>query len=222
MSKFCHVSSIAALGNTIDETLISETTAWVEQKNNSTYSISKYLSEMIVWKGIAEGLNAVIVNPSVILGVGDWEKGSANLFKKIANGLKYYTHGSSGFVNAKDVAKLMLLLMENENSFKQNYIISAENLDFKDLFDKISQSLKTKAPQIYATPFITQWAWRLEWLKSKLLRTIPLITKESAQTAHKILKYDNSKLLKTVPFEYTPIDDTISEIANIYLSKSLN
>lgn len=216
ISKFCYVSSIAALGNTIDGTLISEKIMWKEQSTNSTYSISKYLSEMIVWRGIAEGLNAVIVNPSVILGIGDWNKGSANLFKKVDEGLKYYTKGSSGFVAAQDVAKIMYLLMNCEDCFKQNYIISSENLNFKELFDKISMALNVKAPYIYATPFLTQLAWRLEWLKGKIFRKDVLITKESARTAHKILKYDTSKLLEQLDFKYTNIDKTISEIARIY------
>ena len=166
IEKFCYVSSISALGNTQDKQLINEKTLWKPNKNYSSYSISKYYSEMEVWRGIAEGLNAVIVNPSVILGVGDWNKGSANLFKKIFDGLKFYTHGSSGFVNAKDVSLIMIKLMQDNSTFKQNYIVSAENLDFKILFDKMAKALSVKAPFIYAKPFLTQLAWRIEWLKS--------------------------------------------------------
>ena len=217
IDKFCHVSSISALGNSSNGELISEKTFWKEQKNNSTYSTSKYLSEVEVWRGIAEGLNAVIINPSVILGVGDWEKGSANLFAKVKNGLKYYTKGSSGFVNAKDVAKIMIQLMDSkEDNFKQGYIVSAENLDFKQLFDKIAKSFNIPSPNIYATNFLTQLAWRLEWIRSKALKTEALITKESARTAHKQLAYNNKKLIESIDYKYETIDDTISEIVKVY------
>ena len=216
ISKFCHVSSIAALGNTLGTDLIKETTLWKEQKDNSTYSISKYKSEMEVWRGIAEGLNAVIVNPSVILGMGDWQKGSANLFKKVDNGLKYYALGSSGFVNASDVVRIMINLMQRKETFGQNYIISAINSNYKNIFSTIAEALKVKAPHIYASPFLTQVVWRAEWIKSKVLGFDPLITKESARTAHKVLQYDNSKLLKAIPFQYQSIEETIQEIANIY------
>ncbi len=216
VSKFCHVSSISALGNAIKDELISEKTIWKEHKNNTSYSISKYLSEMEVWRGIAEGLNAVIVNPSVILGIGDWNKGSANLFKKMDEGMKYYTYGSSGFVAAKDVVELMLILMNCKSCFKQNYIVSAENINFKTIFESIAKSLEIQFPKIYATPFLTQLAWRLEWIKSKFSGIKPLITKESAQTAHKILKYDNTKLLKQVSYNYTLIEDSILDISKAY------
>ncbi len=217
IDKFCHVSSISALGNSIDGELISESTAWKEHKNNSTYSTSKYYSEMEVWRGIAEGLNALIVNPSIILGIGDWGKGSANLFDKVFHNIKYYTKGSSGFVGGEDVAKIMIQLMNCETCFGQNYIVSAENINFKQLFDKMATALKTKKPSKYATPTLTQFAWKLDWLKSKVTGIDPLITKESARTAHKKLTYNNSKLLETIPYTYHKIDDIIKEIAEVYL-----
>lgn len=218
ISKFCHVSSIAALGNSTDNGLIDETIIWTEQKNNSTYSTSKYLSEMEVWRGVAEGLNAVIVNPSVILGIGNWDKGSANLFKKLDDGLKYYTLGSSGFVDASDVVSIMIKLMACEHCFSEGYIISNENLSFKDLFDKIAKSLDIRAPKVYATPFLTQLAWRLEKMKGFISGKAALITKESARTAHKNSKYNNSKLLKTISFKYKDLDSSIADIAKIYKS----
>lgn len=217
VKRFCYVSSIAALGSSTNHELISEATLWKNTKNNSTYSMSKYSSEMEVWRGIAEGLNAVIINPSVILGIGHWEKGSANLFEKMASGFKFYTLGSSGFVSAKDTVKIMTQLIENESSFGQSFIVSSENLNFKQLFDKITKSLNVKSPSIYANSFLTQLACSFEWLKSKIFGFEPLITRESARTAHKVLKYDNSKLLQVLPFEYQSIDSAIAEIAQAYL-----
>ena len=217
IEKFCHVSSISALGNSSNNKLITEETLWKEHKNNSTYSTSKYLSEMEVWRGMAEGLNAVIINPSVILGVGDWSKGSANLFDKINKGLKFYTHGSSGFVDAKDVVSIMLRLMDEESSFNQRYIVSAENLDFKFLFEQLASALGVSTPQIYATPLLTQLAWRAEYLISLLLNKEALITKESARTAHKKLKYDNNKILGIIDFKYKKISNTVNSIADFYM-----
>lgn len=216
VSKFCYVSSIAALGNTANHELISENTLWKNHKNNSAYSVSKYLSEMEVWRGIAEGLNAVIINPSVILGMGDWQKGSANLFEKIHRGFKYYTHGSSGFVYAKDVAEIMIRLMSEGKYWGESFIVSAENLTYHQVFKKIAEALKVPSPQKYATPLLTQMAWRLECLKSKIAGVEPLITKESARTAHKKLAYNNAKLLEEIEFNYTSIDNCIVEIAKHY------
>ena len=222
VDKFCYVSSIAALGNTYGNRSISETTSWKAHKNNSMYSVSKYYSELEVWRAMAEGLNAVIINPSVILGIGNWQKGSANLFEKIYNGLKYYTLGSSGFVDARDVAKIMLLLVDCKTCFGQSYIVSAENLNYQQLFEKIAQALSVKPPYIYATKVLTFLAWNIEWIKSHFLGFEPLITKESAQTAHKILSYNNTKLLDVLPFKYRDIDTSIKEIASVFLSENSN
>ena len=69
---------------------------------------------MEVWRGIGEGLQAVIVNPSVILGVGDWDNGSSKIFKTVYNEFPWYTDGETGFVDVMDVVKAMILLMSND------------------------------------------------------------------------------------------------------------
>ena len=63
IEKLCYVSSTAALGSAPAGTLITEDLIWSASTYRSAYSISKYLSEMEVWRGMAEGLDAVIVNP---------------------------------------------------------------------------------------------------------------------------------------------------------------
>ncbi len=217
VKKFCFVSSIAALGSANGEALITEETLWKEGQSNSPYSKSKYESELIIWRAIAEGLNAVIVNPSVILGVGDWHKGSPSLFKTIAKGLKYYTKGITGFVDASDVAKCMVDLMDNESSFGQSFIVSSENWTYQNAFNRIADHLKVKAPSLYASFFLSQLAWRMEWFKSRITGNAPVITKNSAKTAYKVLEYDNQKIKTLLNFSFKPIESSIADIAAIYV-----
>ncbi len=216
IAKFCYVSSIAALGSNGDGTATTETTLWKEDKNNSGYSISKYYSEMEVWRGIAEGLNAVIINPSVILGIGDWSKGSPQLITTIDHKLKYYTLGSSGFVDAMDTAQIMVKQMKEPKAFGQNYIVSSENRSYQSIFNTIAKALQTEAPRTYATPFLTSLAWRAAWLQAKITGKQALITKESAQTAHKKLQYDNTKIRSLLDFKFKPVDESIKEIVKVY------
>jgi nucleoside-diphosphate-sugar epimerase len=91
VKKLCYVSSTAALGSAPDGELITEDMAWTHSKSRSAYSVSKYLSEMEVWRGMAEGLPAVIVNPSIIIGPGDWKRSSSYLFSAVWKGLSFYT-----------------------------------------------------------------------------------------------------------------------------------
>ncbi len=106
--KLCHVSSVAALGRphprTIEQdkpVVIDETQRWEDSPNNSAYAKTKYLAELEVWRGISEGLPAVIVNPSLILGEGDWQKSSTQLFKYVYDGKPFYTEGTVNYVDVQ-------------------------------------------------------------------------------------------------------------------------
>ena len=129
IDKFCYVSSVATLGRADQNGLTSEETHWQQNSKNSVYSISKYGAEREVWRGMEEGLNAVIINPSVILGPGFWDDNSG-LFKLVWKGLKYYTQGINGFVDVRDVARAMRIVME-QNQFNNRFIVSSENVSYQ-------------------------------------------------------------------------------------------
>lgn len=216
IKKLCYVSSIAALGESGSDSLIDEATAWKEEYGNSGYSVSKFYAELEVWRGIEEGLNAVIVNPSVILGYGNWDKGSNALFNAVYKGLNYYTLGSSGFISVEDVCNLMIMLTDSEEC-NSSFILNAENIEYKSVFEMIAASLKVKSPKKHATPVITEILWRLESLRSRLSFKSPVITKESARTSHKLLKYTDGKLQKSIKYQYKSVEETINELGNLYL-----
>ena len=209
IEKLVYVSSIASLGSTIDGELITEETYWESASKNSNYSQSKYFSEMEVWRGIAEGLNAVMINPSIILGVGNTS--STSIFKLIKNGFKYYTKGITGFVDVRDVSKSMILLMNSEIS-SERFIISAENYCWKDIFELMAENFKVQKPSKYATPFLTEIAWRLAKIKGKITFSSPTITKETARTSHKILKYSNAKFKEKFNFEFISVKESVEYI----------
>lgn len=217
VDKFCHVSSIAALGDSSNGETINEETFRNPKTKRSGYSISKYFSELEVWRGINEGLNAVIVNPSVILGEGDWQNGSSKIFSTIAKKLKYYTRGITGYVDVLDVVEVMVQLMESKIS-SERFIVSSENLSFKDIFSRIADALDVPSPEKYASPLVLELAWRLEALRGIVTNNQPKLTKSSAKSAQKIALYSAQKLQDRLNFSYNSIDKTISRIANNYKS----
>jgi nucleoside-diphosphate-sugar epimerase len=142
--RFLHVSSIAALGDSKRGAIITEKDHWEFGSGQSAYSISKYKSEMEVFRAAAEGLNMVIVNPSIIIGKNAGKEGSGQLFESIRTGLNYFPGGSSGYVDVMDVAKIMILLMES-NIRDERYIINSENLTYKEFFSKIALNFGKKS-----------------------------------------------------------------------------
>ena len=133
VKKLCYVSSTAALGNAPSGELIREDMIWTHSKNISSYSVSKYQYEMEVWRGMAEGLQAVIVNPSIIIGPGDWNRSSSYLFSAVWKGMKFYTEGVTGYVDIRDVVHTMINLMVGDFS-SERYTVSAENLSYRQVF----------------------------------------------------------------------------------------
>lgn len=212
VQKLVHVSSVASLGRGIKNAVQDESAVWNEGDKNTEYARSKRQGEMEVWRGIAEGLNAVIVNPSIILGAGNWDAGSTKIFKTIYNEFPWYSTGINGFVDVQDVAKAMILLMESSLS-GQRYILNKDNISYEDIFKKIATFFGKKPPHKVVSPFIAAIVWRVVKLKTMFSDKAPLITKETVTTALERYYYKNEKLLAAVPaFSYHSIDDTLKRI----------
>ena len=218
IKKLCHVSSIATLGRADNEGLIDEETHWKNSKDNSSYSVSKYNAEREVWRGIAEGLPAVIVNPSVIIGPGNWNRGSSQLFRQVWDGLKYYTDGVNGYVDVRDVAKSIILLMESDIA-NSRFIVSSENIDYLKLFSMIADGLGKNKPSVKANLLMGGLAWRVEKVRSFFTGEKPLISKETANTAFQKYYYSNEKIKKTLGFEFIPMHTSIKETCALFMKE---
>jgi len=211
VKKMVHVSSVAALGRIREEEAINEMMNWTEETSNSNYGQSKYLSELEVWRGIGEGLNAVMVNPVIILGAGDWNSGSSKIFQSVYNEFPWYTDGVSGFVDVRDVAKAMIQLMASDIT-AQRFILSAENKSYREVLNLMANAFGKKPPYKKVTALIAKIVWRLEAIKSMFTKQDPLVTKETAITALAKVYFDNSKLKKFLPeFSYRKIETTIAD-----------
>ena len=216
--KLCHVSSIAALGRPEMQTdLIDENLVWKTSGHNSVYAISKYGAEREVWRGTAEGLDAVIVNPSIILGVAGKSGGSSRLFNTVHEGLKFYPPGKNGFVDVRDVVTAMILLMKKD-IHNERFILNAENLEYKRLFELIARELGKPVPRYRVSSSLSGLAWRFEKLKSMVTGIKPLLTEETAHTAVQQYEYSNEKIKRELGFEFTPIEETMKHFCGIFIN----
>ncbi|MGN6164200.1 MAG: NAD-dependent epimerase/dehydratase family protein [Flavisolibacter sp.] len=217
VQRLVHISSIAALGRTTATETVSEQKKWEDSKNNTHYAISKHHAEMQVWRAFAEGLEGVIINPSTILGYGNWHQSSCAIFRNAYKNFPWYTKGVNGFVGVEDVAEATVqLLLSNIN--QKRLIVNADNWPFQKLFNCIADGFEKKHPHREATKSMGEIAWRLESLKSFITGKKALLTKETAKVAHSKTSFDNSALLKALPqFQFTPLENVIKNACEKYL-----
>lgn len=209
--RLVHISSVAAIGRTSAGGHVDENKKWEESPVNTHYAISKFKGEMEVWRAMAEGLSAVILNPSTILGYGDWNTNSCAIFKSIYNEFKYYTSGINGFVDVEDVARVSELMM-NTDITEERYIVNAENWEFKRLMDNIAENFHKKKPSRQASEMLLGMAWRFEKFKAFFSDARPLLTRESAKVGVSRTHFDNQKLLAALPhFKFKPLENTLKE-----------
>jgi len=221
VKKMVYVSSVSAMGRIREGELINESMNWTEETSNSNYGQSKYLAELEVWRGIGEGLDAVIVNPVIILGPGDWSSSSTRIFKNVFEEFPWYSEGVTGFVDVRDVAEVMIQLM-NSSVSAERFILSAENRSYRDVLTLMAHAFGKKPPHKKVTPVLAKIVCRLEAIKSFFTGKEPLVTKETARTAMATVNFDNSKLKKYLPaFNYRKIDDSIKNSC-IVLQQKLN
>ena len=216
VKKVGFVSSIAALGRHSTEGVVDEECRFKATKLDSNYALSKYYAEQEVWRASQEGLNVVIVNPSVILGPGDWNKGSSQIFQKIHSGLKFYTPGSTGYVDVVDVANSLVTLLSS-NVKNQRFIVNGANLKYRDCFDRIAVAFNKPKATIKVTPLLKEIAWRLESVRSYFLGTKALLTRETANSAMTNSSFSTAKIKEVINFNFTDIDATIKKYADWFI-----
>jgi len=215
IEKLCYVSSIATLGTTLDNTLINEETIWDPEADNNVYAITKYGAEIEVWRGTQEGLNAVIVNPGVILGAGIWRYGSGSLFKKAKNGLKFYTKGTVGLISVEDVVNIMMALMTSK-IINERFVLVAENWTYKKFLQALAKSVNKKVPKKIASQSILNLVWKLDWLNHKITGNRRRLTKHIANSLSTETYYSSDKIKKALDYEFKAVDKTIISVGQAY------
>ncbi|CDF80904.1 NAD-dependent epimerase/dehydratase [Formosa agariphila KMM 3901] len=218
VKKLCYISSIATLGESLTDAPINENTFWNPEEDHNVYAITKYGAEMEVWRGTQEGLDAVIVNPGVILGGGIWNQGTGDLFRRVNKGTKYYTNGITGFIAVEDVVNIMTLLMATETK-NERYILVSEHWSFKQLLQTIAKHLDVKVPQKQVQPWQAELAWRLDWLRNKLTGKKRVLSKQLAQTINFKSTYSNAKIATLLDYKWTPLEECIKNTSYQFKNK---
>ena len=200
VKKLCYVSSVATL-SALPHTPIDEENDWNNEDNNTDYAISKHGAEMEVWRGSQEGLPVVIVNPSVVLGGDFTDRGSGLLYKKVADGLRYYPAGATGFVGVDDVVRAMVQLQFSEVA-GERFVLNAENLTYKAVLERIAKQLGVKAPTKQVSHQMLRFLARLDGVLSFLHLKKRTLTLASADALGTVTTYNGEKIKKYIDFNY--------------------
>jgi dihydroflavonol-4-reductase len=214
IKKLCHVSSIAALGQAEKGEMIDENAKWKTSRVNSGYAISKYGGEREVWRGIEEGLNAVIVNPSVIIGAGCHPRAVNQLFHSIKKIIPFYSQGVNGYVDVTDVVGAMILLMESEIS-GQRFVLNSENLSLKEFLIKVADILGKPHPRIAINgSLMIAIAW-MDEMRALLTRSRPLLTRENVRAVMSKSYYSADKFNTAFGYSFIPITESLKRTFSI-------
>lgn len=220
VKRFCFISSIGALGNSKNGDFIQEDTPRKSDGKASVYSESKFRSELEVWRASSEGLNTVIVNPGVILGPGNPDKGSLLLFQIGRKGIPFYTNATTGYVDVRDVCRATMALMKN-NIFGKRYILVSENIDNRALFSMIASEFGVRPPYLHAGKTLLQLGAFLSETYGKLSGKTPQLTKETIKTAQNSKTYSNEQIKSILNFDFIPLGKTIQDTCNFLKENNL-
>ncbi|MBO0357076.1 NAD-dependent epimerase/dehydratase family protein [Hymenobacter sp. BT186] len=218
--RLCYVSSVAALGGGSKTQgagtapnapeVLDEQSKWELGAAHGAYATSKYLAELEVWRGVSEGLWAVMVNPSVILGPADWLRSSTRLFRYAWQEHYFYTPGSINVVDVRDVIELMMRLTLNQNTAGERYILNGATLPLQEFLSQAATCFGKKPPTIEVPEWAAETIWRLEHARSLMTGARPLITKDTARAGRHPIVYKASKVQQATGHQFRPLPETIA------------
>lgn len=215
--RLLYISSVAALGRTVGMKSINEKSTWKDGPMNSNYAISKYNAELEVWRGIEEGLEAVMVNPSVIIGAGPVSRSSGTLFGTVLSGNRFYTDGMATAVDVRDVSRKALWLLNSEQR-SERFILHSEQITYGNMFQCMADHLKMKGPTIKAKSWMLAIGWRLAAFKDWIFGTRSKLTKETAMSSENDFDYSTEKIEALMGEGFIPVQEAIAYHAKFYCS----
>lgn len=210
--RFCHVSSTAAIGTEAPGTPRTEGSPWNRNSRLSTYALTKYAAEQEVYRGIAEGLEAVLVNPCVVLGPGVAGRSSMALVDRLRKGTRFFPAGSNAVVDARDVAACMMALTE-KSPVGERYLLVGENISYERLFGLFSEAFGHPGPRHRLRPWMLGAGWRAEAVRSFLTGSRPFITRATASSANGQRSYSAAKVEAFLGYRFRNVEEAVSNIA---------
>ncbi len=207
VNKLIYVSSVAAVGRSQEQNVIDENFKWVASPLNTSYAHSKYYGELEAWRGEQEGLDLIVVNPSVLLGKIADNRSSTEVYQYVLKENTFYPGGNINYIDVRDAARITRLLLEKD-AWGERFILNRESLPYGEFFrimakefGKMPPSKELKSGLLHVAVFI-----------NGILRTLGLskspLNKKTAKVSQLKTRFDNKKVNDLLNYEYRPLQET--------------
>lgn len=213
-------SSVAALGPPAPDArgdgvpIIDETSSWTHAgRAPRPYARSKRDAEREVHRGIAEGLDAVIVNPALVFGPGRAGEGTRRLVDLARRGrLVAAPPGATCAADVEDVAEGHRRAMRHGEAGRR-YVLGGENLSWRALFATLARAFDQKPPRFTLPPALLTAAGAAAGALSVLTRTAPLFSRQAARGLTSTHHYANRRAREELGCRFRPFAETAQRLA---------
>ncbi len=216
---FIQISSVAALGRLLGKGTVDESSKWEESKFNSNYANSKYHAELEVWRGMEEGLNAVILNPSVIIAPDNFDRSSGQLFKYVWEENLFYPDGLINYVDVNDVTEAILRCLKDRTK-NERFVLNGGTVTYQKLFTEIATRLNKTPPKHRSHPFLIKIGMYLDWFKSLFTGKRPIITRETVLLSGAEIYFNNEKAKTRLNINFASLSKTLDWACDKILSRN--
>ena len=215
VKKFCFVSSIAVLDGLNENGEIDESSDFNSKLEHSAYAKSKHFSEMEVWRASAEGLKTVIVNPGIIIGSGNWQHSSGEMFGSFEK-FPFAMPGTSAYIDVRDVAKISIELMD-KNIFGERFILISENKKYAEVGNFVREKLGLKKAKIIPN-FVLKIGNILNSLFGWLFPILQMANKTNIEAVTSNNKISNKKIKEKLNYQFIAVEESLAFHLNNYIS----
>jgi dihydroflavonol-4-reductase len=219
--KLIHISSVAALGRQRGSTTINEETRWVPGMPASDYATSKYMAEVEVFRGMEEGLNVSLINPSVVLSAADGIRSSSQLFNYVWKQRMFYANVAMNYVDARDVAEMVTRILNGDYN-GERFIANAGREDLKTVFELIGKRLEKRPPFIDVPKGLVSLAATVEQWRAGLSGREPMVSKESVAFLKEKIVFENNKAKKVLGMEFQTLESTLDWCCDEFRTININ
>ncbi len=207
VKKIIHISSVSALGRSPGDTVLDENHKWATSKQHTPYAISKYLGELEVWRAAQEGLEVMVLLPSVILGKISDQRSSTEIYDHVLTENRFYPKGNINYLDVRDAAEQVYLLYQ-KGVWGNRFILNSECISYKEFFQKMALVFGKKAPKVKVNSRMMRLILSFLWIGKRLRLTKTLLNPQTARLAQGKVSMDNSKIKNLLKFHFRTLEET--------------
>lgn len=207
VKRLIYISSVAAIGRSPEMKSVDEKYKWTESPLNTDYSVSKYWGELEAWRGEQEGLDLMVVNPSILLAKTQDDRSSTLIYQYLREGRPYFPKGDVNYIDIRDAAELVKSLYE-KGQWGERFILNKESMSYREFYVLMGEIFGLKAPNKPVSDSLLIWFLRFQSVLSTLKLTKTILNKQTALIAQQKIFFDNQKVNELLDFDYRSLRDT--------------